>query len=55
MLTMHELKKAYADNPEFIEMVKPYFQSSYPSLFEKDKDGRTLIIKLHAKTIKPLV
>jgi len=55
MLTMHELKKAYVDNPEFIEMVKPYFQSNYPSLFEKDRNGRTLINRLHAKTIKPLV
>ena len=45
-LTLHELKKAYPDNPTFLEKVKPIYKANFHSLLEKDCNGEMLLNNL---------
>ncbi len=51
LFTLHEFKKAYSDNPEFLEKIKPAFKTYYPTLIQKDGDGRAMLNTLYIDSI----
>jgi hypothetical protein len=51
ILTRHELREVYGVNSKFIGKVLPIIESDYPSLGERDRDGRVLFNRLYNESI----
>jgi heavy metal efflux system protein len=51
MLTLHELRKAYGDQPDFIRSAKALFQNDFQSVASRDRSGRAKLNNTFLETV----
>ena len=52
LFTFHEFKKAYSNNPQFLDKIKPAFKSYYLSLIQIDSNGSAVLNTLYNDSIQ---